>query len=170
MFRNGKSKLSVGSFLNATLCFALILFTEFATGISMLETKLECQLEINTEFFHLFNGETSRETKKEMAIVNVSEYGKNLIIIVEGSEPIISVSTGNMFGQVKSYYNQSTENVWQLSNELNHRGGGEGSNDLRIDRNTGLITFLRLSSSKTSAVKVNGTGYCSKVDTTKKKF
>ena len=136
----------------------------------MLETKLECQLEINTEFFHLFNGETSRETKKEMAIVNVSEYGKNLIIIVEGSEPIISVSTGNMFGQVKSYYNQSTENVWQLSNELNHRGGGEGSNDLRIDRNTGLITFLRLSSSKTSTVKVNGTGYCSKVDTTKKKF
>ena len=160
----------VRNYFCASLFFLSMLLTKSALGTPIVETKLECQIEIRSEYFSNLTAGTSRETKKEVATVIITEYGKNLTVTVEGTEPIITVMTGNTFGHLKSYYNQSTENVWQLSNELNYKGGGEGSNDLRIDRNTGLLTFLRTSSSKTSTIKENGTGYCSKVDTTKKKF
>ena len=160
----------VKNYFGASLFFLSMLLAKSALSTPIVETKLECQIEIRGEYFSKLTAKTSREEKREVATAIITEYGKNLTITVEGTEPIITVMTGNTFGQLKSYYNQSTENVWQLSNELNNKGGGERSYDLRIDRNTGLLTFLRVISSDHSEFKENGSGYCSKVDTTKKKF
>ena len=101
MFQSDKNGLMVKNSFGAGLFFLSMLLTESALGTPIVETKLECQIEIRSEYFSNLTAETSRETKKEVATVIITEYGKNLTITVEGTEPIITVMTGNTFGQLR---------------------------------------------------------------------
>jgi hypothetical protein len=149
------------------LAFSLV--SEVIAAPPLTETKLQCNLEINNEYFSKISAETTRETRRENALVTIGESGKTLIMIVEGTEPLVSVGTTNA-PTVKSHVNQSTDLVWQLTNEISQGGGVEGSNEVKIDRNTGLLTISQNRFSPRSIMKTTGSGYCSRVDITKKKF
>jgi len=108
----------------------------------LTEVKLQCNLEISTEFFYKKTADTIRETRRENASVSIQEFGKRLIIIVEGTEPLVSVATTDpRLPQLRKHLNLSTDLVWYLTNEINYGEGTEGTTDVKIDRNTGLLTF-----------------------------
>ena len=153
------------------LCFALPLTSASMAAPPLTEVKLQCNLEISTEFFYKKTADTIRETRRENASVSIQEFGKRLIIIVEGTEPLVSVATTDpRLPQLKKHLNLSTDLVWYLTNEINYGEGTEGTTDVKIDRNTGLLTFSQTKTSPGSISKISGSGNCSKVDTSKKKF
>jgi len=152
------------SFAGAVL-LAIPAFASFAA-----EIKLQCQLKIEKAHTSGRTFETDIEKRSEDATVEISELGPSLVIGIDSTRPIISVATGP-HSFIKRYENKSTANVWELNNEV-QLDGTRMTINVKIDRNTGLLNYSYSSilSSTGGIIEEAGSGYCSKVDTTKKKF
>jgi hypothetical protein len=169
MFRNVNGVFSIKLPLNLGLLSASLFTSSASLGAPATDIKLQCQIEIKSEIFHPQLGQTSREITTEIATVELLEFGKILSIGVTGSRPIADVisKTSNL---IKSFSNRSTDTVWELSNERLH-DFGKMAVKVRIDRNTGLLNYNSDAEfNNASRASETGSGYCSKVDTTKKKF
>jgi len=159
------------SFLNvfkAGLFLAALSIATLSFGISTLEVKLKCQLEIEEEYFFRRNAETVREKRTESAIVQITERERDLLITVDGTEPIIGAAT-RIISYITSYTNLSTSNAWDINNE-GMLDSGKIRNAIRIDRNTGVLTFSSNSETRSGLRRITGAGDCTKVDTAKRKF
>jgi hypothetical protein len=170
MFRNVEKSPTYKVRFSLRLCLILLTSSVSSLANSQTEIKLQCQIDIKTEISVNVNTETSRETRVENAIVEIVEDRRNLSITVEGTEPLATASTNTL--DQKKFENRSTPLAWDISNERRHNGTIKATKvDIKIDRNTGLLTFSRLAFFLSgSTIKETGSGYCSKVDTTKKKF
>jgi hypothetical protein len=139
-------------------------------AISATEIKLQCQLKIENSYTSGRTFDTDVERRTEDAIVEITELGRQLALNITGARPIISAFTASN-PMLKRYENKSTATVWELDNEFRTEEGRMSVN-VKIDRNTGLLSYSYLSnwSSTGGTTQETGSGYCSKVDTTKKKF
>jgi hypothetical protein len=139
-------------------------------AISATEIKLQCQLKIENAHTSGRTFDTDVETRTEDSIVEITESGRQLAVGITGPRPIISAFTGPN-PNLKRYENKSTANVWELDNEVQTQGARMSIN-IKIDRNTGLLNYSYLSNlfSTGGIIQETGSGYCTKVDTTKKKF
>jgi CMP-2-keto-3-deoxyoctulosonic acid synthetase len=133
------------------------------------EIKLQCQLEIKKEHFST-DAQISRETRVENAIAEIVENRRDLSITVDGTEPLAAASTSTQ--DQKKFDNRSTPLTWDISTERRQNGTIKTTKvNIKIDRNTGLLTFSRMAIFLSgSTIQEVGSGYCSKVDTSKKKF
>ena len=139
-------------------------------AISATEIKLQCQLKIANAHTSGRTFDTDVEARTEDAIVEIAESGRQLAIVINGAKPIIGASTGPN-SVLKRFENRSTATVWELDNEA-QTDGARVSIAIKIDRNTGLLNYSYLSNlfSSGGTIEESGSGYCSKIDTTKKKF
>jgi hypothetical protein len=153
--------------------FFTLLTPSFAT--SAAETKLECKLNVRVVNFVSNHATTFNENTVEIASVQILENEKKVDIKIKGTSTLASVWKPTFDDSIKDYQNRSTDTVWEVSSTFMAgtfmAGPSKMRNAIRIDRNTGLLKF----SSETeigngSTINTSGTGYCSKVDTTKKKF
>jgi hypothetical protein len=152
-----------------TLLMLSFLQSTFGFAAPSTDIKLQCQLEIKSENFLNQYGQTSSEKKTETATVEILEFGKILSIGISGSQPMADVISKTT-DLIKSFENRSTDSVWELSNERNH-GVGKMRVKIRIDRNSGLLNYSSdVQITNSGWASETGAGYCSKVDTTKKKF
>ena len=139
-------------------------------AISATEIKLQCQLKIENAQTSGITFDTNVERRTEDAIVEITESGRQLALIITGARQTISAFTGSN-PILKRYENKSTATVWELDSEFQTEGARVSVN-VKIDRNTGLLNYSHLSTifSTGGTIHETGSGYCSKVDTTKKKF
>ncbi len=139
-------------------------------AISATEIKLQCQLKIENSYTSGRTFDTDVERRTEDAIVEITESGRQLALNITGARPIISAFTGSN-PILKRYENKSTTTVWELDNEFQTEGTRMSAN-VKIDRNTGLLNYSYLSTvfSTGGTTQETGSGYCLKVDITKKKF
>ena len=153
-----------------TLLFVALSLLVPSLAISATEIKLQCQLK--TENVHTSGRtfHTDVERRTEDALVEIIESERILGFIITGARQTISASTGPT-PFLKRFENKSTATVWELDNE-NQTQEVRMSVSVKIDRNTGLLSYSYLSTifSTGGTIQETGSGYCSKVDTTKKKF
>ena len=150
----------------------LILFASSISNpaSSATEIKLQCQLETKLEMISGSSYETTRETSTENATVGIFENGRDLFIEIHGSEFLAAATTSS---KINRYENKSTGSTWELFNEI--QGSTPGFPlivNIRIDRNSGLLVFSN-STPKTpygGSIKKTGSGYCTKIDASKRKF
>jgi hypothetical protein len=169
MFRS-VDKLSIYPVRHWSKWWFVLLITSYTPlTTAQTEIKLQCQLEIKWEHFST-DAQISRETRLESAIAEIVENRRNLSITVDGTKPLATASTNTL--DQKKFENRSTPLAWDISDERWHNGTIKTTKvDIKIDRNTGLLTFSRMSFFLSgSTIQETGSGYCSKVDTSKKKF
>jgi len=92
MSPNAKNRRKLINKTNVWLCFVPPLTSASTAAPPLTEVKLQCNLEISTEFFYKKTADTTRETRRENASVSIQEFGKRLMMIVEGTEPLVSVA------------------------------------------------------------------------------
>ncbi len=133
----------------STICFA-----------STEKVKLSCKLEILVIY-----SDGYREKLNKTALFEVS-FSENYLYIASLTDDFASVTT-NKRTITKYISNRSDDNRWDLSNhDILHND--DSFTRIMIDRNTGQILYTR--NWKNSTIETQGHGFCSKVDTSKKKF
>jgi len=168
MFRSGTQKRLLQILSRWGIVIYLPIYTIPSLGGSDTETKLQCRLEITKETLNV-QLDTTRESRAEAVTVDILESGKILTIGIMGARPIASVYT-SIGGTSKSYQNRSTDTVWELSNE-SAKGPANMRVTIRIDRNTGFLSFTSdVVVANVGLSEETGSGYCSKIDPTKRKF
>jgi len=103
-------------------------------------------------------------------IFTVSSFGSYLSII-PNSDDYASVSTAKLGRRDFVVYDLSNANKWSISDGFKNSSGGQVSNSITIDRNTGNISYKRTFTASNGITIIDTAGGdCSKVDLTKKKF
>ncbi len=129
------------------------------------DLKLQCELQISRAFI---SGQTEKETVNATVEITDLKEPKYLAIFVDAAEPLISVASRLRANVVKAM-NWSDDSKWELQVETKEAEKYPNTtNSVRIDRNTGVLTFQRIF--RGGELVTSGVGPCTKVNMALKKF
>jgi len=148
------SKEKVGNSLMKKIILFLLLTS---SSVYSTEIKLQCKVEV-TE-----TSKTSENKYSKNLMINIKEEGSGKLITSQG-EPSITILTNKNIPQ-----DLSDENNWNLINTTKTKDV-QWSREININRNNGFITYNSIMNFEGSIQVTSIEGYCSKIDTTKKKF
>ena len=142
-----------------SLLISLLIYSNICIALEV-KVKLSCQLEILKIY-----STGSREKLNMTALFDVS-YWENFLYIASLTDEFASVIS-KQSGLTQYVLNRSDDNRWDL---LNHdiANGNTHITRIIIDRNTGQILYNR--NWRDYTIETQGSGFCSKIDTSKRKF
>ena len=133
----------------------LLLAFSFFIKVHAEEINLQCNIEIKT----ITSKKESTEIKK--TFVNVLIDKEDVSLIVHGAEPIFSLST-YMADKKIDVLNTTDETKWELQTLIKNKNDKKTTlRYIKVDRNTGYVTFQKLS--EFDKLATTGIGECEKI-------
>ena len=121
---------------------------------------MQCNIEIKT----ITSKKETSEIKKTFVDVLIDK--EDVSLIVHGAEPIISLST-YMADKKIDVLNTTDETKWELQTLIKNKNDKRTTlRYIKVDRNTGYVTFQKLNEFDKFAT--TGIGECQKIVTNKK--
>lgn len=138
----------------------LLLICSFFLKAHAEEINLQCNIEIKA----VTSKKETAGIKK--AFVDVLIDKENVSLIVHGAEPIFSLST-YMADKTMDVLNTTDETKWELQTLIKNKENKKITlRYIKVDRNTGYVTFQKLNEFDKFAT--TGIGECEKIVSTKK--
>jgi len=137
---------------------SLLLFP--AISIADVDIKLNCKLRIS------IRDSSGTEINTRNVVVEIYQNSR-LLTIIPNDVDFAAVGSNTRSNTV-SVLDQSNTNMWSLENTRYSSAGHKVTTSIKIDRNTGVLTYF--SDFNEGRVLATANGNCEKIDTTKKKF
>ena len=141
------------------LKIVLLLICYFFIKAHAEEINLQCNIEIKT----ITSKKETTELKKTFVDVLIDK--DDVSLIVHGAEPIISLST-YMADKKIDVLNTTDETKWELQTLVKNKNKKTTLRYIKVDRNTGYVTFQKLNEFDKFAT--TGIGECEKIISNKK--
>jgi hypothetical protein len=145
--------------------FAAILFATYPLTCFAFELKLDC----NVRSAYIFpSGRVENNAGK--ALVEISEYGNNRIILVSSAIEVVNEQSVTTFPSKDRLISDfSDPNKWHIRNTISG-GNAKSTTTIIIDRNSGMLIIDRKFEQNGATVATQISGSCEKIDPTRKKF
>ena len=139
--------------------FLLLVFS-FFVKVHAEEINLQCNIEIK----NITSKKETTEIKKTFVDVLIDK--EDVSLIVHGAEPVFSLST-YMADKKIDVLNTTDETKWELQTLIKNKNDKKTTlRYIKVDRNTGYVTFQKLNEFDKFAT--TGIGECQKIVTNKK--
>ena len=128
------------------------------------QIKLNCDIQVVTNYL---DG-TKPKTENRRVVVDITDEGDIRLIKLSTHKVFLSVGNFKIEGTT-SVVDKSDDTKWEISN-TEERNGTLSVTNLRIDRNTGGISYKDVFTDNSGKTSESGDGTCRKVDATRKLF